>query len=514
MSDGQDAVFDRIAELTELYLLDALDADQHAELETLLREDPQALAAMQTCLRQAGMMRVVFSEQQQFASRIGEVDRDAYLKLLQTLKPDHEPEPVRLVGQLSTARPIWQQWPVVFTSAVAALLAIAVTLIIVLSGSSNAPNTRPPVADTPTDRHEPGRVGTAVATLTATHNAVWASPQAEGASAPVSGSPLHPNQTLTLTAGFAEITTNDGAVAILESPATVELLDHNNAIRLHTGKLVGICETESSKGFTVRTPHLDITDLGTRFGVDASTTDATEVHVFEGEVQAAQPPREGDDADDAIVQRLTQGDAIRATSAGQGFAAVDHDTDRFAALLPTTTPLPGTGFGLAVGDTDPNWQIVAIDGRKLDTPRPLTVGGQGHTRTHRNDPASSQWFSWLPSAAEQNQAECIYLVRTTLDLPQAIATPGAHLALQYMADNELRAVHINGTRIALPEVDVTDMFTKFHRATIDRHLKPGPNTIEFELVNLMLNGGKSGEAGFRVAWELVTPTTPPPGDTR
>jgi len=101
--------------------------------------------------------------------------------------------------------------------------------------------------------------------------------------APATGDQLHANQRLTLTAGFAEITTNDGAVAILEAPATLELLDHDNAIELLSGKLVGICETESSKGFLVRTDHADITDLGTEFAVQAKP-DGVDTTVFVGKV--------------------------------------------------------------------------------------------------------------------------------------------------------------------------------------------------------------------------------------
>ncbi|MFK7790211.1 MAG: FecR domain-containing protein, partial [Phycisphaeraceae bacterium] len=181
----------------------------------------------------------------------------------------------------------------------AALLALAVTLVIVLG-----PSTTPaPIANTVGQDSTP-QVNpiTPVATLTATHNAKWAE------RALARGSALQAGQTLTLTAGFAEITTNDGAIAILEAPATIELLNNNNALRLHSGKLVGICETESSKGFLVRTPHMDITDLGTRFGVDTSMGRGTEVHVVEGSVQVEDPARL--DTQPRTLQ-LAKGQAIR-----------------------------------------------------------------------------------------------------------------------------------------------------------------------------------------------------------
>jgi ferric-dicitrate binding protein FerR (iron transport regulator) len=179
---------------------------------------------------------------------------------------------------------------------VAGSLAAAVLLSLLLlspwDDEASDPITVPEIADASPGDTDAQALRTAprtVARLTASDNAVWAKQTAEGASAPGSqltiGTPLHPGTRLTLTAGFAEITTNDGAIAILEAPATIELLDNDNALKLHSGKLVGICETDASKGFIVRTPHMDITDLGTRFGVTVHS-DRIETTVFAGEVLA------------------------------------------------------------------------------------------------------------------------------------------------------------------------------------------------------------------------------------
>jgi ferric-dicitrate binding protein FerR (iron transport regulator) len=146
-----------------------------------------------------------------------------------------------------------------------------------------ADSIQPPLGNT----EDAAPIATPVATITAIHNAAWSNASAERASARGSsltpGSNLHPGDRLTLTAGFAEITTNDGAIAILQAPATVELLDNDNAIHLHAGKLVGLCHTESSKGFVVKTAHADITDLGTEFGV-ALLPDGVKITVFVGEI--------------------------------------------------------------------------------------------------------------------------------------------------------------------------------------------------------------------------------------
>ncbi|MFK7788497.1 MAG: LamG-like jellyroll fold domain-containing protein [Phycisphaeraceae bacterium] len=123
-----------------------------------------------------------------------------------------------------------------------------------------------------------------VATITATHNAVWTAQPDED---------LYPGDRLTLTAGFAEITTKRGAVAVLEAPATIELIDEN-AVRLHVGRLVGICETDASQGFLVRTDHADVVDLGTEFGVEASASEGTSVSVFDGDVELSERTDSGD----------------------------------------------------------------------------------------------------------------------------------------------------------------------------------------------------------------------------
>ena len=121
----------------------------------------------------------------------------------------------------------------------------------------------------------------AVATLTAERDAIWA----EGDLAP--GSVLRVDDRFTLTDGLAEITTQRGTVVILEGPATIELVDSPNALRLQAGKLIGICETPSSKGFLVYTKHAEVTDIGTRFGVEVQPSGETRLVVFSGEASIA-----------------------------------------------------------------------------------------------------------------------------------------------------------------------------------------------------------------------------------
>ncbi len=199
--------------------------------------------------------------------------------------------------------------PYAVASAVAAVLAIGLLVL----APWQEPTTPEPRSITE-EQPEPGPVGPAlsrtVATLTAERDAQWGG---AASAAPATGDMLRVGDRLTLTQGFAEITTNRGAIAILEAPASIELLDNENALRLHRGKLVGICETETSQGFVVHTPHMDITDLGRRFGVQAdAASGAGTVTVMEGMV-LAQSAAPSPDAFEPVV--LGKGQARRIDAA-------------------------------------------------------------------------------------------------------------------------------------------------------------------------------------------------------
>ena len=231
-----------------------------------------------------------------------------------------------LLGQALTTKLAYKAY------GVAAAVLVAVTLFL-LFGPGDDGTARDPLAgqipatDSQPDSPSTNPVLDAVATLTAEHDAQWA----EGASAP--GSPLRAGQRLTLTAGFAEITTTRGAVAILEAPATIELTDNDNAIRLHAGKLVGICETPTSKGFVVKTQHADIVDLGTEFGVELTATQLTTT-VFTGEVVLHTP--------DHPTLPLTANQTARLTDVDSAprLAIEDQAAVGFTLRLPTAIAVP------------------------------------------------------------------------------------------------------------------------------------------------------------------------------
>lgn len=121
----------------------------------------------------------------------------------------------------------------------------------------------------------------AVATLTDTVGASW-----DGA-APLVGGAFFSGQPVTLTHGYAKLRFENEAEVILEGPCVFQPLS-GSRIRLDSGRLYGVCQTERSRGFTVRAGDAQIVDLGTRFGVVVDSTNrahpVAEVHVYEGSV--------------------------------------------------------------------------------------------------------------------------------------------------------------------------------------------------------------------------------------
>jgi len=370
-------------------------------------------------------------------------------------------------------------------SAVAALLLLAGAIGLSLIGQTptHQPTTQ---RSAPVEGEPAASRPVPVATLTADHEAQWA------AFGPAPGDTLFAGQRLTLTRGFAEITTSRGAVALLEAPATIEFTDHDNALRLHAGKLVGICETDASKGFVVRTAALDITDLGTRFGVEAAA-DITEAHVFEGEVLAARPdaPRH----EKPILLAAEQ--SARGSVDSETIEPLDHTTDAFANLLPESIALPSTGQGLAVGQPDRAWSIVAIDGRPLASPiHPAVYNHPSNLAL----PAGAQWVAWALGQPET------YLFQTRVQLPADLDPADASIALQCVADDRLVAIVVNGHRVPVTDrISIAASSPQWLRG----HLKPGENVIGFEIINgTASNGSAHNPVGLCLTWRVEPANTP------
>jgi hypothetical protein len=113
--------------------------------------------------------------------------------------------------------------------------------------------------------------------LTRAVDARWA----PSAHPPRVGRALEPGW-LRLESGLAQVVFYSGARVVIEGPAEFRLVSPDEAV-CPIGRLLAEVP-EPARGFRLRTDHLNVVDLGTSFGIDASPG-RTEVHVFRGKVE-------------------------------------------------------------------------------------------------------------------------------------------------------------------------------------------------------------------------------------
>ncbi len=127
----------------------------------------------------------------------------------------------------------------------------------------------------PSDRQ--GATSIAVAMLDRVADAQWD----PGRESPRLGSPLEPGW-LRLKSGLAQIVFYSGARVVIEGPVELQLISPGEAF-CQSGRLIAEVPPQA-KGFRVSTPRMNVTDLGTAFGLDVKEH-RTELHVFTGSVE-------------------------------------------------------------------------------------------------------------------------------------------------------------------------------------------------------------------------------------
>ncbi len=95
------------------------------------------------------------------------------------------------------------------------------------------------------------------------------------------GAPLEPGL-LQLKSGLAQVVFYSGARVVIEGPTELRLVSPTNA-SCRKGRLVAELPPQA-RGFRIGTPQVDVTDLGTAFGLDVQDRQ-TELHVFKGSVE-------------------------------------------------------------------------------------------------------------------------------------------------------------------------------------------------------------------------------------
>ena len=199
-----------------------------------------------------------------------------------------------------------------------------------------------------------GSPGQVIARITGTQNSLWRN-EAQGTSAanPIGyGSELVAGQELMLEEGLAEITFQDGATVVLESPARF-VVHAPHDVQLDEGRMAAVVPAHSNS-FRVHTRNLDVFDVGTEFGLLAQRSGAAELHVFNGALKA-----DVLDTNGKAFRRLelNASEAARVNPVSTTVAEFPADKAAFVCSLePTTGPRDGLlvyeGFDYPEGPLD------------------------------------------------------------------------------------------------------------------------------------------------------------------
>ena len=135
------------------------------------------------------------------------------------------------------------------------------------------------------------------------------------------GAPLEPGW-LRLKSGLAQIVFYSGARMVIEGPTDLKLISPNE-VACQSGRLIDEVPPQAI-GFRVSTPQMDVTDLGTSFGLEVKER-RTELHVFKGSVEF-QP------ATSTAKQNLKEGAGSVAESSGPA-RLISANPTTFASLF-------------------------------------------------------------------------------------------------------------------------------------------------------------------------------------
>ncbi|WP_425395820.1 FecR domain-containing protein [Aeoliella sp.] len=121
-----------------------------------------------------------------------------------------------------------------------------------------------------------------------------------------------------------------GATIILHGPASFTPTGPTSG-HLAAGKLTGRVSSAQGESFRLATPSADVIDLGTEFGVAVSETSATDVCVFEGEVEVKSSAASRRSTSPI---RLTQGMTLRMSADGLPDMTSEVCQQQFLRSLP------------------------------------------------------------------------------------------------------------------------------------------------------------------------------------
>ncbi len=221
-----------------------------------------------------------------------------------------------------------------------------------------------------------------------------------------------------LDSGLLEITYDSGAKVILEGPCTYEV-ESTAGGYLALGKLTARIEERREKReegartadstssliphpsslFSVRTPTAVVTDLGTEFGVEVDKSGGSKTHVFQGKVEV----RLSGDKTDARAIRLGVGESARVERAEDTEQmsiiryAAGKTSSGFVRAMPRPKPaetvrivetFDGAELGAAFDQMPPDRYAIRHGAAEYPRQEPLTPQGRqsrGYIRTVATD---------------------------------------------------------------------------------------------------------------------------------
>ena len=399
---------------------------------------------------------------------------------------DNDPPPLRM-PEPPPARPVpvrtpWGRW------ATAAAAVVAVSLlgwgvfrpraaeIVVIKPQSTQPAVTPVIVEPPVV------VPPKLVHLAATAGTTWADGVAIRP-----GTVLEPGRRVSLVSGAVEVQFETGVRVVVEGPAAFRVTDENHA-NLEYGKLVARVQP-SGRGFGVQFSDRIVTDLGTEFGLSATSQHAATVSVFEGEVVVDQTASSTAAASTQPATQpvaplhLMKGQVVTATETAHDWVPANPVDVHFARTLDSVRlPIPtltNTGVGLREGDPDPRWlQFKESAGETTAKPAAMMSSG-AWTST---DPARSQWLS--VGGNRPSFGAGVFIFRTTFDLtgfdPKTVA-----IEADVMTDDALNDIRVNGVSagVSMPLAADRQNWRRFHRLPLRGPFKAGQNTLEFLVYN-------------------------------
>ena len=333
------AELDNVLDLASAVCSGEADARQFEQLQQLLRRDPQARQVYIAYLDMHAELHwgelSLFAENSDATNvadescspgrKPGGFDRTTIAAGL----PPGAPAPVagptvlsRLIGRINT--------PGVYSLITAASVLFAgLTLLRILEVSWPVRE----VAQSTPEKTVAGLARVQAARVTKTHRAEWV-PSSRALRV---GSLFNAGEPLELRSGMAELTFTSGASVLLVGPTRFQVETPRRG-RLLAGELTATVPVQAA-GYVIATPHADIVDLGTEFGVRVDDEGA-EVHVFRGAVRVE---------DERQSQQFGEGEACFAAADSQDaaarFTAIAYAADRFVRGWPAASAIGSGGSG-------------------------------------------------------------------------------------------------------------------------------------------------------------------------